>query len=351
MAKIGFCCKWIDTSGIDPKASRLLTEQMNQKTTTQKYMASLSRPDQFIKIKALVRHNTETLWRQLRWIATQPEGMRLFRITSEFLPLYTVPTYAWIYAHYDIEELITEGLRGVRKYADANNIRLCSHPGQFTNLCSDKPHVVAASIIDFEYHAMLAEKMGYGDTWHSSGFAINIHANVRQDPGLKNIRRIIANDLSDVARNLITLENDEYSCDVDDFVDNGVHEDVALVLDLHHTWIASKGWYMGTSGTIPEAFRSSWRGIRPLGHMSMPQKEVIPVTPTSHIDEPDYAKLVALPGVSSSTLRAHSYDMWNHKLMTRALSHSKYMDIEVEAKGKNVASRQLYDKGVALGYI
>lgn len=346
MAKIGFCCKWIDTSAANPKAKRLETERMNQKTTTQKHLQSLAPVDQFKKIKELIIHNCATLWRQLEWIAQQPEEMRLFRITSEFLPLYTVQAYRWIYTHYEIMELIVERLQGVRKYADANKIRLCMHPGQFTNLCSDKANVVAAAIEDFEYHAMVAGIMGFGDTWHSSGFAINIHANVRQDPGLKNIRRIIANDLSQAARNLITLENDEYSCGVDAFINTGTYEDVAIVLDIHHHWIASKGQHIVPTDQRLVLIEQSWRGHKPLGHFSMPEQAVLPATLNSPNAFPNYASLVATKGVSSSTLRAHSFGMWSDVLKDWACSFLPFMDIEVEAKGKNVASRELYDHAV-----
>lgn len=347
MKKIGFCCKWIDTTSTDSKTRKTITESMNQKTTTQKYLRSLSTADQHKKIFALVEHNCLTLWRQLEWLAQQPEHLRLFRITSEFLPLYTVKEFFWIYGTYQIQELVTKHLEGVRNYADRNNIRLCMHPGQFTNLCSTNPKVVSDSIEDFEYHAMLARLMGYGDTWHSSGFAINIHANIRQDPGLKNIRRIIANDLSETARNLITLENDEYSCGMSDFLNAGCESDVALVLDIHHHWVSSKGIHVSAKHADVQAFMSSWRNIRPLGHFSMPSPDIIPSTQYNAAAFPNYSNLVAVKGISSSTLRAHSHDMWNTALMDWACEHLVNMDIEVEAKGKNVASRQLYDHAVS----
>lgn len=346
MTKFGFCCKWIDDS-----SSTFTTAEMNQKTTTQKYLRSQTKQVQFNKITELVTHNISALWNQLKWLSVQPESLRMFRITSEFLPLRTVKEFAWIYEHYSTEELIADGLRGVRLFADQYGIRLTMHPGQFTNLCSDRKEVVTASIEDFEYHARIAELMGYGDTWHSSGFAINIHANIRQDPGLKNIRRIIANDLSDAARNLITLENDEYSCNVDDFYNADVHQDVALVLDLHHHWIATKGQYIKLLDYAAIAFRESWRGIHPLGHMSMPDPKYIPAVEQQRLVGPSYSACVAVKGVNSSKLRAHSYDMWSEALMERAAGHGLRMDIEVEAKGKNIASRQLYEYAVGKGLI
>jgi len=219
------------------------------------------------------------------------------------------------------------------------------HPGQFTNLCSPDLDIVKRAVEDIEYHAKLALYMGYGDTWHSSGFAINIHANANQDPTLTQIRHVIGTQLSDHARNLITLENDEFSCSVDQFVDNGVHEDVALILDIHHHWIQSKGEHIGPQDSRAIAFRSSWRGMRALGHYSLPDSSLLVDLPGYSTGvRSDYQALVKLPGISSTKLRSHSFDCWNTDTNDWALEHLPFMDIEVEAKGKNIASRQLYEQ-------
>jgi UV DNA damage repair endonuclease len=324
----------------------LLSEQpMNQSHTTLTRLATMTPADQYAKIQGIVRYNTATLWRQLRWIAEQPCSMRLFRVGSGFLPASTVPEYDHVLKDPAFVKDLSDGLTGVREFADAHGIRLCMHPGQFTNPCSDKDEVVARSIEDLEYHADLARAMGYGDTWHSSGFAINIHANSRQDPGLVRIREFISTKLSPEARNLITLENDEFGCSVDDFVDAGVHKDVALVLDIHHHWVESKGEYLLPSDPRAEAFRESWRGIRPLGHYSLPQPEIL----NNHclLTPPDFATL----GLKQGKVRSHSNLCWNSGSNDWALSHLPFMDIEVEAKHKNLASRQLYDQAVLRGLV
>lgn len=192
--------------------------------------------------------------------------------------------------------------------------------------------------------------MGYGDTWHSSGFAINIHANVRQDPGLKQIRKIIANDVSSTVSNLITLENDEYGCSVNDFLEAGVHQDVALVMDIHHHWINSKGEYIQPSDPRCTAYATSWRGSRPLGHYSLPTREFLPED-INTVVQPDYQALIQQKGISSTTLRTHSKFCWNSASNTWAAGHLNWMDIEVEAKGKNIASYELYRSAVELGLV
>lgn len=345
--KIGFCCKWLDTDRTKKAKDLLLTEQpMNQSHTTLTKLRTLQRSEQYAKVEGITQHNIDVLWRQLKWIATQPASTRLFRIGSGFLPASTVPEFAFILQDHAFLRMLEHGLSGIRTYADANGIRLCTHPGQFTNLCSDKPDVVTRSIEDLEYHADLARFMGYGDTWHSSGYAINIHANFRQDPDLKQIRRTIANDVSPEVRNLITLENDEFGCGVDEFVSSKCYEDVALVLDIHHHWVRSKGEYIDPLDPRVERYRESWRGVRPLGHYSLPQPEIMPNGFSTTV-APDFVAL----GMSQTKVRSHSDLCWNSANNDWALAHLKYMDIEVEAKGKNIAQRQLYEQGKLKGLL
>jgi len=84
----------------------------------------------------------------------------------------------------------------------------------------------------------------------------------------------------------------------------------------------------------------SWRGQRPLGHFSVSSKEVL----ENHCQQtlPNLESLRA-QGFNQSALRAHSYLMWNKAVTNWALSHLSWTDLEIEAKGKNLASKQLYD--------
>lgn len=343
--RIGFCCKWVTPDGSDDKA---LVESMNQKSTTLTYLRKLSNKDQLTKLSGLCKHNVETLWRQLAWIAEKPLQMRLFRITSDFLPAYTADEFSHHYTNAALIAYLENQLAGVRLFAEHHQIRLVSHPGQFTNICSTDMNVVAKAIEDLEYHAYLAELMDFGDTWHSNGYAINIHANSRQDPGLVQFRDIVNNRVSERVRNLITLENDEYSCSVDDIVASGIGEDVALVLDIHHHWVQSKGEYIQPDDPRIQTYKDSWRRMRPLGHFSTSPEGTGCGGQASVL--PDYKALIA-GGLSSKDLRAHSANCWHPAVNDWALSHLSWMDIEVEAKDKNSASSRLYLQAVSKGMV
>lgn len=339
--RVGFCCKF-ETD------DKVLAKSMNQSSTTLKALRAMTAQESFDKLQGIVTHNIAVLNRQLAWIATQPEEMRLFRITSDFLPAYTVDEFQWIYKRADMRQLIEDGLKVIRPYADLHKIRLCTHPGQFTTLCTQKPHVLANSIIDLNYHGYLAECMGYGAEWHGSGFAINIHANSNLDPGLVQIKDTIKNKLSLTVRNLLTVENDEFGCSLDEMIAAELYHTVPIVLDIHHHWVESGGEYIQPDDARIDKIKLSWMGVRPLSHFSTSSEELL--EGACSLTQPDFIALGAA-GHKPSKLRAHSYGCWNEGSNDWALSHLVWTDIEVEAKGKQVASRQLYERAKQTGLV
>lgn len=328
--RIGFCCKF---DGLD----KVQTKLYNQGSTTLAYVKRQSNTDAYKKIYSLVEENCNVLWRQLAWIKAAPQALKLFRITSDFLPLYTHESVKWIYQDSALFSMLESKLAGVREYADAAGIRLCTHPGQFTTLCSLNQTTVDNSIEDLEYHGLLARLMGYGDTWHSSGYAINIHANNNLDPDLAQFKSVFSK-LSPTVRNLLTVENDEFGCDLDGLISANIQDTLPIVLDIHHHWIASGGEYIQPSDSRIDVIKSSWRDVRPLGHYSTSSESLLEGHSTTV--SPDYTLL----GIKPGKLRSHSYDCWNQANNSWALEHLKWMDIEVEAKGKQIAAKTLADQ-------
>lgn len=339
--RIGFCCKF-ETDDKTLKAS------MNQASTTLTALRKMTKEQVYDKLYGLVDHNIKALKPQLEWLSKQPEAMRLFRITSDFLPAFTVPEFAWVYGHSDVKNLIENGLKNTSSFASIHGIRLCTHPGQFTTLCSQRSDVVDNSIIDLEYHGYLAQSMGYGADWHTQGFAINIHANSNLDPDLVQLKSTIQNRLSPTLRNLLTIENDEFGCSLDSMISAGLHSVVPIILDIHHHWVQSNGEYIQPSDPRIDKVKESWRGIRPLGHFSTSSETLL--EDACSVTRPDY-KVLREEDYKPSKLRAHSYGCWNQGSNDWAISHLIWTDLEVEAKGKQIASRQLYERAKSIGAV
>ena len=115
-------------------------------------------------------------------------------------------------------------------------------------------------------------------------------------------------------------------------------DELPIVLDLHHHWIASGGEYMEPDDRRIAAIIASWRGVRPIAHVSVSREDLLP----GHDPDvrPDFASLVAA-GIKPKDLRGHSDLMWNEAVNRLVADHLAWADFEVEAKSKNLASERL----------
>lgn len=336
--RLGFCCKFVLKPPLDGfktlKAAREATLRMNLTNATMASLAALAPAARRAKIEALVRHNLGALERQIAWVAGRPPIERLLRMASNVLPGYTHPVARDIYAAPEMRRLVEAGLARCGEAARAAGVRLSFHPGPFCVIASRNPAAAENGIAEFEYHAELMALLGYGDGWHPHGAHINIHVGAR-DPGTEGFRAALAS-LSRTARDLITVENDENAFGLDAVL--ALEDSVPVVLDLHHHWVESRGAYIEPEDPRIARVRASWRGVRPVAHVSVSRETVLP----GHDPEalPDFAALTAT-GHSWRDLAAHSDMMWNRGLNALVARHMAWADFEIEAKSKNLASDAL----------
>lgn len=222
--------------------------------------------------------------------------------------------------------------RAIGDFAKSNNIRLSFHPGQFCVLASSSADVIKHSIEEFEYHADMARLMGYGSEWHDYGFKINVH--VAGQGGPTGIRKTLRK-LSKTAQNLISIENDEISWGIDSILE--LADCCALVLDVHHHSIYSKGDYLSPASDAYRKIVDSWRGVRPVVHYSISKEDLF-----SNIDQSQLIDISdALTTKNVRDLRAHSNDAWHRAHNEYVLGFLPTSDIMVEAKYKNLAAVNL----------
>ncbi len=311
--KLGFACKY-------------LNEELKQlypfKTTTRTRFLSLDSGQRNTLIFTLAKNNLTNLHLNLTQLASEPEALRMMRIGSDLLPLYTVPQATPHYADFlpDLHALF----KICGDVARENNIRLSFHPGQYSVLASDNPDVVDRALEDVEYHALCASLMGFGREFQD--FKINIHMNGKK--GFTGFRESF-DRLSPAAQRMLTVENDEISCSLDDVLQ--ARALCPVVLDIHHHWVKENHFIQPDDPRIA-LIRESWRGVRPVMHYSVSVEGLIPAR-----GFPDQTTL----GVTKSKLRAHSDDFFNNTLNDWALSFSDF-DIMCEVKMKNVARAKLY---------
>jgi len=333
--RIGFCCKWLnDPTECGGMKVNARDRDLNGRSTTMRWLREhKSEAEQ--RQWDIMNHNAAAAVRMIERVATLPEGRRMVRLGSEMLQGYTEKDWIDWWQRTEIQDHCAKIFAPIGETAIRLGVRLSFHPGQFCVLASESDEIVERSILEFEYHADMARWMGYGSEWHDHGFKINVHLSGKGGPAkfLKTLSR-----LTPEARNLITIENDEMTNGLDTTL--AVAQHVALVLDVHHHWINS-GEYIEPQDVRTSRVIDSWRGVRPAMHFSTSREDVL-VNHDRGI-RPDLAELLAR-GYKKQKLRAHSDFCWNRAVNQWVLGFADQFDIQVEAKGKNLASEQLYEQ-------
>ena len=334
MAKIGFACKWIDhpdqVDGIKPKDD---CKKYNTGATTVAWLNRQTRDVAEQKLWDLMEQNIEATRKLVERVGDLDESLRMVRLSSDILPVYTEPSWSYYWQLPDVRSYLERGFATVGETARSKQVRLSFHPGQFCVLASDNPDIVNRSIEEFEYHADMARYMGYGKTFQD--FKINVHIAGRQGP--EGIRKAYGK-LSPEARNTITIENEEISYGLVDCL--SISDLVPIVLDIHHHWIREGEYILPTDNRI-ERVIESWRGVRPTMHFSVSREDIL----VGHcpLTRPDHKTLLE-SGHKKQKLRAHSDFYWNKEVNNWAISFLNRFDIMCESKGKNLASMDLYNQ-------
>lgn len=336
--KLGFACKYHHPDrSLSKKAISEIERKFNMTGTTAKWLND--NPDKARdRLEEIAHFNAQCVLNLVSFAALQHEPMRMVRLSSNIFPCYTHRDWSDFYKHgLDYSE-ISKILMAAGDVARKNNVKLSMHPGQFTVLASDRPEVVTESIKEFEYHADVIRMMGFGRT--KLDFKCNVHLSGKG--GEKQFRKTYRR-LSNVARRTITLENDEFSADLDHLLP--LADIVGIVLDLHHYWIYN-GDYIHPRDPRLDTVRESWQGVRPTLHYSYSRAEYV----NGVVGMPHLPTLVA-GGYPRSRLRKHSDEYPNQTVNRYVLDFLREgFDIMCEAKFKNEAARGLYEQALRCGY-
>ena len=337
--RIGFACKWInDPSEVAGMKVGAVDRDLNGRSTTMRWLRE-HRDEAEQRQWDIMNHNARAALLLVERVGSLPEHLRMVRLGSEMLQGYTEPAWKAWWQRQEIQDHCANIFAPVGARARELGVRLSFHPGQFCVLASTSPDIVNRSIEEFEYHADMARWMGYGQTFQD--FKINVHISGRAGPA--GIKAVIPR-LSPEARNCITIENDEMSWGIDSSLE--LVNDCALVLDIHHHWIKT-GEYIENNDDRIKRICDSWRGVRPVIHYSVSREDVL-VGHSRH-DRPALVPLMET-GHKKGKLRAHSDFFWNEAVNTWAITHSSWADIMCESKGKNLASMNFANYGVADGF-
>ena len=331
--RIGFACKYMHP---DQTQSKKLLEEiqrpLNTKSTTVQWLNRQTRDVAEQRLWDIMEHNIAAYGRLIEYVGSLPQGLRMVRLGSDCLPVYTQQDWRYYWRLPDVIAYCEREFAKVGETARRLDVRLSMHPGQFTVLASDDADIVERSIEEFEYHTDIIRWMGYGRKFQD--FKCNVHISGRQGPA--GIKAALTR-LTPEARNCITIENDENKWGLEHSLE--LADDLALVLDLHHH-LCREGEYIQPTDDRFKRVIDSWRGVRPAIHYSYSRDEALPADFT-HNTMPNMPVLLEA-GHKKAKLRAHSDWYPNQTVNDWALSFLPYTDIMCESKCKNLASIDLY---------
>ena len=337
LGKVGFACKFMHHDQTQKK--KLLEEVQrpyNNRSTTVAWLNRQEREVAEQRLWELMEHNIQAFANLIEYVGGLHDKQRMVRLGSDVLPVYTEPTWSYFWRRNDVRDYCAREFAKVGERARRHGVRLSMHPGQFTVLASDNPDIVERSIEEFEYHVDVARWMGYGRSFQD--FKCNVHISGRKGPA--GIQDVLPR-LSPEARNTITIENDEMSWGIDASLE--LANDLALVLDIHHHWVATGEYIQPTDDRFLRIV-DSWRGVQPVIHYSVSREDVLVDHDPNVL--PDHALLLE-QGYKKAKLRAHSDYMWNNAVNEWASTFRPHADIMVESKAKNLASIPFEESCVA----
>lgn len=332
MKKLGFACKKIDnTNQINGIGSKDPAKQYNTSTTTVAWLSKQSKTVSENKLLDIILHNLSATYNLVKYVSQLDSKLRLVRLSSDILPVYTHNDWSYFYKQPSIISILESQFLKIGNLAKSNNVRLSFHPGQFCCLASHNSRIVDNSIAEFEYHADMVRYMGYGKQFQD--FKINIHLSGKLGTiGFRNSYQ----RLSNISKNCITVENDEFTNGLESCLE--LSDICPVVLDLHHYWIKENEYFLESDSRI-KSIRDSWRGIVPVIHYSQSREDTIPNQYNKSLL--DMSELLS-SGIKKQKLRAHSDFYYNDCINAIALKHLSWADIMCESKSKNLGVQQLF---------
>jgi UV DNA damage endonuclease len=265
-----------------------------------------------------LRHSLEALTRILGHL--DRHDVRMYRMATALAPYASHPELPQF--HDQIQECAEE-LAQVGQRARALDIRLSTHPGQYTVLNSERAEVREAAVAELEVQASLLDAMALGPE-----AVVVLHVGSGNGNAADRFCKAV-DQLSDRARARLVIENDDRTFGVEAVVEIAGRTGLRVVFDiLHHR--CHDPARIGDGEALALAF-GTWPDEEiPKVHFSSPRLDV----------RREKARFV-LP-----QLRAHAdlVDPIGFEHFLRDSATGRDFDVMLEAKAKDLALLRLRDQ-------
>ena len=212
-----------------------------------------------------LRHSLERLRRILDYL--ERNDIRMYRVAAALAPYSSHPELPQF--HDQVRECAEE-LAALGAVVRDRDIRLSSHPGQYTVLNSEDPGVRAAAVAELEVQAALFDAMGL-----DAEAVVVLHVGGVAGGKSAACDRFLAGfeQLSDAARGRLVIENDDRSFGIGDVVALAGRTGLRVVWDvLHHHCNDPDG--LSDREALAAALDTWPEGVRPKIHYSSPRLDI-----------------------------------------------------------------------------
>ncbi|ARU61591.1 UV damage repair endonuclease UvsE [Tumebacillus avium] len=228
-------------------------------TFTYKLFQQRPREEAILRAIEVGRKNLQATQRVLYFNAAH--GIRLYRMSSSIVPLATHPDVG-----IDVREVYEKELERLGEFARQEDIRVTMHPNQFT-LLNGADKVVAAALVDLDYHTALLDGMGMDET-----NKVNIHIGGVYGDKTSAVQRLYDNfaKVPAAVRKRLTFENDDKTYTVEETLAACEQLGQPMMLDIHHDWCNKSEQ---TPLELLPRIVATWKGQPLKIHVSSPKDE------------------------------------------------------------------------------
>jgi UV DNA damage endonuclease len=196
--------------------------------------------------------------------------VRVYRMSSSTVPYGTHPDLPELDYRRQIGEC-EERLEELGEKARSLDLRLSTHPGQYTVLNAADSEIARKARLDVEQDALLLDRLAVG----SEGVVV-IHVGGLYGDRVAALERWARSfeQLSGRAQRRLAVEHDERSFDVDDVLWLHERTGVRVVFDLHHHRCKPGLVRHSVTEALTAALDTWPDGVRPKAHVSSPRTEL-----------------------------------------------------------------------------
>ena len=264
------------------------------------------------KLFPKVKQNLNALYNQIVYISNMPDSCKMFRVSSDLLPMFDHPVLSEIYDN-EMLSVVDLLLSRCKSVIDKHNIVVTTHPDQFNIVNSTNVETRKQAYRSLYYHKYFMERLTIADN-----SCINVHLEGNLDH-LPELDQGLHSDLIP----WLSFENSDKNGKV--FTGNTKNTlavcekyKIKMVYDCHHHFVMT-GDYLDTNSTTFKRILATWKGRPPVFHVSQSRE-------------------------SDKVVRAHSDLIDDLKVIEQTKNLLMFGNVEVEAKAKTCAVVDLYNK-------